>query len=214
MSNNKALKQVLKEELEQLKDFDVADINNLDWNNMGSWPLIGRAVFMLLVFVLILIVGYFLLLKDEQMMLTQKINQEKQLKQEYKTKVFKVANIGQYREQMDEIQKNLYQLLEQLPLAKEIPGLIDDISRSAFDGGLELKSINPQNNIERSYYLELPIKIQVAGGYHELATFVSNVSALSRIVTLHDFTITQMNNSNMLNMQVTAKTYQYQEGKK
>lgn len=214
MSETKDFKQLLKEEMENVKNFDLADINNLDWNNMGSWPLIGRGLFLLLVFVLILVVGYMLLLKDKQETLTQKQNQEQQLRQEYKSKVFKVANIEQYRRQMDEVQKNLYKLLEQLPLAKEIPGLIDDISRSAFEGGLELKSIDPKTNIARSYYLELPINIRVSGGYHELATFVSNVSALPRIVTLHDFNITRAANSNLLNMQVTAKTYQYKEGKK
>lgn len=214
MSNTKSFKQVWREEFDRARNFDFADINNLDWNNMGSWPLIGRAVFLLLVFVLIIGLGYWFLVNDQQTLLSQEQNQEISLKQEYEDKVFKVANIDVYRAQMDEIQKNLYRLLEQLPLAKEIPSLIDDISGSAYEGGLDLKSINPQTVVSRNYYLESPIQINVEGGYHELGTFVSSVSALPRIVTLHDFRITSSEKSEVLNMQILAKTYQYKEEKK
>lgn len=214
MSDTKSFKQVWKEEFEKARDFDVSDINNLDWNNMGSWPLIGRTVFLLLVFVLIIALGYWFLLNDQRKVLVQKQNQEISLKREYEDKVFKVANIDLYRAQMDEIQKNLYRLLEQLPLAKEIPSLIDDISGSAYEGGLDLKSIDPQAVVSRNYYLESPIQINVEGGYHELATFVSSVSALPRIVTLHDFLITSSAKSQLLNMKILAKTYQYKEEKK
>lgn len=214
MSDAKTFKQVWNEELEKARDFDLADLNNLDWNNMGSWPLIGRMVFLLLVFILIIGLGYWFLLNDQQKLLSQKQNEEISLKREYEDKVFKVANIDLYRAQMDEIQKNLYRLLEQLPLAKEIPSLIDDISSSAYEGGLDLKSINPQSVVSRNYYIESPIKINVEGGYHELASFVSSVSALPRIVTLHDFYITSSDKSELLNMQILAKTYQYKEEKK
>lgn len=214
MSENKTVKQVWSEELDKARNFDLADINNLDWNNMGSWPLIGRTIFLLLVFVLIIGLGYWFLLNDQQKLLDQKQNEEISLKKQYEDKVFKVANIDLYRAQMDEIQKNLYRLLEQLPLAKEIPSLIDDISGSAYEGGLNLKSINPQSVVSRNYYLESPIQINVEGGYHELGTFVSSVSALPRIVTLHDFSITSSDKSEILNMKILAKTYQYKEEKK
>lgn len=214
MSNNKkSLKQTLTEEIESLRDFDLADINNLDWNNMGSWPLIGRAFFLVLVFSAIVAAGYWLLIDDQKKILEQKAQEEIRLKKEYEAKVFSVANIELYREQMDEIQANLYRLLRQLPLAKETPRLIDDISRSAFEGGLELKTIDPKQPISKDYYVELPIEVQVSGGYHELATFVSNVSALPRIVTLHDFRISSSSDSNVLNMQIIAKTYQYKGDK-
>lgn len=210
MSNDKkSLKQTLEKEFGMLKEFDLADINNLDWNNMGSWPLIGRSFFLVLIFAAILALGYWLFIDDQKKILEQKVQEEQRLKKEYEAKVFSVANIELYREQMDEIQANLYRLLRQLPLAKETPRLIDDISRSAFEGGLELKAINPNSPIGKDYYLELPIEIQVAGGYHELATFVSNISALPRIVTLHDFTISSSSNTGVLNMQILAKTYQY-----
>lgn len=211
--NKKGLKQTLAEEFASLKDFELADINNLDWNNMGSWPLIGRTFFLVLIFISMIALGYWLLIKEQKNILDRKVQEEHRLKKEYEAKVFSVANIELYREQMDEIQANLYRLLRQLPLAKETPRLIDDISRSAFEGGLELKSINPQATVSKDYYIELPINIHVAGGYHELATFVSNVSALPRIVTLHDFTISSSSDANVLNMQILAKTYQYKEGK-
>ncbi|MGV3591606.1 MAG: type 4a pilus biogenesis protein PilO, partial [Gammaproteobacteria bacterium] len=58
-----------------------------------------------------------------------------------------------------------------------------------------------------------PITIEVVGGYHDFGSFVSGVASLSRIVTLHDFTI-EANPANRadLNMTITARTYRYNGG--
>ena len=62
-------------------------------------------------------------------------------------------------------------------------------------------------------YIELPIQISVVGGYHDLATFVSGVSSLPRIVTLHDFEIKPVapGSTSKLRMSILAKTYRYND---
>lgn len=101
-------------------------------------------------------------------------------------------------------------LLKQLPRDTEVPGLIDDISAAALGAGLSLNVMNPQAMVRTEFYSELPINMEVVGGYHEMGAFVSAVAALPRIVTLHDFTIARMNNENKdLKMNILAKTYQY-----
>ena len=56
-------------------------------------------------------------------------------------------------------------------------------------------------------------RIGVWGEYHEFGKFVSDVASLPRIVTLHDFTISPVKNTETkqesLMMQATAKTYRY-----
>jgi len=65
----------------------------------------------------------------------------------------------------------------------------------------------------KQFYVELPINIVVRGSYHDLATFVSGVAGLPRIVTLGDFTIKPVsgNNPDLLAMNIVAKTYRYND---
>jgi type IV pilus assembly protein PilO len=48
----------------------------------------------------------------------------------------------------------------------------------------------------------------VTGGYHDVAAFVSDVSKLSRIVTIHDIAM-QPAKDGVLAMDATVKTYRY-----
>jgi type IV pilus assembly protein PilO len=99
--------------------------------------------------------------------------------------------------------------LKQLPKDTEVPGLIDDISAAALNAGLDLKQIDPADMLKTEFYKELPINIEVSGGYHEMGAFVSGVASLPRIVTLHDFNIVKTNGQDRLSMEIQAKTYQY-----
>ncbi|WP_221795786.1 type 4a pilus biogenesis protein PilO [Oceanobacter mangrovi] len=200
--------------LEKAKQFDVNDLNEIDWNNMGGWPLGGKVFFCLLVFVAVIVGGYFLLVKDTSLSLDNAVAQESKLKQDIERKAFKVANLDAYREQLAEMQDSFGSLLKQLPKDTEVPGLIDDISATALGAGLKLNAISPQPVKKTEFYNELPITVEVAGGYHEMGAFVSGVAALPRIVTLHDFSITKGKSSTdeSLSMKILAKTYQYGGG--
>ena len=101
-------------------------------------------------------------------------------------------------------------LLRQLPSDTEVPGLLEDITSTGIGAGLEFDSINLQPEIQREYYIELPIQISVRGSYHELGGFVSGVAGLPRIVTLHDFQI-QPVGGDQLDMNILAKTYRYRD---
>ena len=87
--------------------------------------------------------------------------------------------------------------------------MIDDISATALNAGLDLKKIDPSDMVSSEFYKELPINIEVSGGYHEMGAFVSGVASLPRIVTLHDFSISKGDRQEQLSMKILAKTYQY-----
>jgi type IV pilus assembly protein PilO len=126
-----------------------------------------------------------------------------------------VANIDAFREQMVEMQKSFGALLKQLPAKTEVPGLLEDITNTGLGSGLEIKSIQLKPEVSKEFYVELPMEIEVAGTYHDIASFVSGVASLPRIVTLHDMNIsyeaskTDKINSENLIMTVAAKTYRY-----
>lgn len=199
----------LSETLESLKNFDV---NDLDFNNAGIWPMPVKLIFLALVFALVLGGGYWFFIKDLYVQVERVAETEQELREEYEEKAHRVANLDRYKEQMVEMEETFGALVRQLPSDTEVPGLLEDITNTALGSGLNMQEFALQEEVEQDFYVELPINIQVRGTYHELASFVSSVAGLPRIVTLHDFTISRPDKGDDLNMQMVAKTYRYRAG--
>ena len=201
----------LQDSLDQLKDLDVS---SLDVNNIGSWPAAIKVILMLLLFAAVLGGGYFLHITDKQKQLDEVTQKEERLKKEYERKAEQAANLDAYRQQKQEMEAAFGALLRQLPSDTEVPGLIDDITRTALDNELTIESIDLQPESRSEFYVELPIRIVVEGNYHKIGSFVSSVASLSRIVTLHNFSLRPQNQDGgvgMLKMEILAKTYRYLE---
>lgn len=198
----------LQDTLEQLRSFDVGD---LDVNNIGSWPTPVKAIILVLILALVLALGYFFYLTDKQKELEAAEKQEQGLRSEYESKAFQAANLEEYRRQKEEMEASFGALLRQLPSDTEVPGLIEDITTTALDNELTIASIDLQTERKAEFYVELPITITVSGSYHDLGAFVSGVANLSRIVTLHDFTIKPEGAPSDLKMTILAKTYRYMD---
>lgn len=192
--------------IDQLRNFDFAD---LDFNNIGSWPMAIKAVLMVLVMAVVLGGGYYFYLTDKQQELERAASREQELRQDFESKSFRAANLEAYREQKVEMEQQFEGLLRQLPSDTEVPGLLEDITRQALSNELTIGSIDLQDERPTEFYVELPIEIVVEGNYHRLGAFVSGVANLSRIVTLHDFTIEPQASPERLKMKILAKTYRY-----
>ncbi|MCA6126409.1 MULTISPECIES: type 4a pilus biogenesis protein PilO [Thalassolituus] len=193
----------------KLNEIQLDDINNIDWNNTGSWPLLGKVALSVVLFFAVCAGMYFLMVQEDTLALDREQKKELALKKDFESKAFRVANLAEYKAQMAEMEFSFGSLLKQLPRDTEVPGLIDDISAAALNAGLQLNAIDPQKMQKTEFYNELPIDIEVVGDYHEMGAFVSGVASLPRIVTLHDFSVERKNNSSDLSMKILAKTYQY-----
>lgn len=200
----------LAQSLEGLRKIDLAD---LDLNNLGSWPAAVKVISAVLLAVVTLVMGYQFLIKDSQTQLEEQRSLETTLKEQFSSKAFQAANLEAYRAQLVLMEESFGAMLRQLPGDTEVPGLLEDVTRAGLGSGLEFEEIRLQPEVAQQFYIELPIKISVVGGYHELATFVSGVASLPRIVTLHDFEIkpVQEGRASKLRMGITAKTYRYND---
>jgi type IV pilus assembly protein PilO len=143
--------------------------------------------------------------------LKKEIAKESGLKAVYEEKAFQVANLAALRKQMEDVEDKFTELKKQLPTEKEVPGLLDDITNLGTDSGLDIGSIKLTAESKKEFYIELPININVSGSYHQLGQFVSGIAGLPRIVTLHDYTIKPSGTT--VSMQISAKTYRYDETK-
>ena len=194
-----------KDSLNELQEIDFAD---LDIQQIGVWPGSLKTILLVLVLILILALGYFFKIKEMSQQHSVAAKKELKLLEQYENKAFQAANLDAYRQQMIELDETFGALLKQLPKDTEVPSLLEDITEVAYGSGLSMKSISLQPERASEFYIELPIKIDVTGDYHDFGSFVSGVAALPRIVTLHDYSITQTNGT-LLNLVIEAKTYRY-----
>jgi type IV pilus assembly protein PilO len=194
---------------DSLKSLREVNLSDLTLDNIGSWPMAIKVVVWALVFGLVCFLGWNYHLKGLREQLLAVRTAETQLREEYRLKAFQVANLEALKAQLAEMEEQFGALLSQLPKDTEVPGLLEDITEKGTDAGLAFDSIALEGERAAEFYVELPININVKGGYHDLGGFASGVAGLPRIVTLHDFAITPGGNSGELSMRIQAKTYRY-----
>ena len=189
------------------------ELQSLDPREPGRWPLpirIGAIVIFLVVLTGAL--GYFFVWSNEEPVLDQYQQEEQKLRQEFRTKHSKAANLAIYKQQLADIERSFGALLRQLPGRTEVPNLLVEISQTGLGAGLQEKLFQPGEEVKRDFYAELPIKIRLSGSYHQFGQFVSDIAALPRIVTLHDVQIVpdgKTSGYDSLTLDLTAKTYRY-----
>lgn len=187
---------------------NLNELNELDFQDMGNWPLPAKVMAIILICAVILFAGYWFDTKDQQDEIDRLVQKEQKLQQDFKTNARKAANLELYKQQMTDMQQSFGAMLKQLPSKTEVAELLVDISQTGLASGLEFELFQPAAEIPKEFYAELPIKLRVTGQYHEFGNFVSGVAALPRIVTLHDFSI-KPDKDGKLVMEATAKTYRY-----
>lgn len=190
----------------------VEELQSLDINDVGRWPLAFRLGVIAIVFLVVLGLGiYWFIIQDKAPQLSRVQQEEQELRVTFENKQRKAANYDAYKAQLSQIEQSFGTMLRQLPGKTEIPSLIVDISQTGLAAGLQEKLFVPQAEVPKDFYAEKPIKIRLTGGYHEIGNFVSGIAALPRIVTLHDIVITREKDQEYdgLSMEVTAKTYRY-----
>ena len=186
----------------------LEDLNNLDPNNVGAWPIPVKAAVIVIVCIIVLLLGYFLDIKGEQEKLERAKRTELQLKTDFETKQSKAASLDKYKAQMKEMETSFGTMLRQLPSKTEVEELLVDISQTGLASGVEFQLFKPQGEKFIDFYAEFPISMKLTGTYHQFGDFVSGVAALPRIVTLHNISISPGKDGKLI-MEVMAKTYRY-----
>jgi len=190
------------------------DLNNLDFSNIGSWPVAVKGVLIAVVAIGVLALGYFLDIQAQQENLDRITNEEKRLKEDFEFKQAKAANLEAYKAQMVEMEDSFGAMIRQLPSKTEVEDLLVDISQTGLASGIEFQLFKPLAEKHIEFYAELPITLKMTGTYHQFGEFVSGIAALPRIVTLENISIAggkgkKGKKKDLLTMDVTAKTYRY-----
>lgn len=185
---------------------------NWDINSAGNWPTPLKIIVILIFAALTAAAGVYFITVPQLDELDVLEKQEESLKSAFEVKQKKAVNLQDYRDQLDQIEASLGEMLKQMPTKAEVASLLVDISQTGLASGLEFKLFQPSSEVNKEFYSELPIGIQVVGKYEELGLFVSGLASLPRIVTVHDVVMSPLGKEGKDGMSMSATIKTYNEG--
>ncbi len=203
-----AVANLKKVDFQQIAD----DFKRLNNNDPGTWPLIPKLAILLCVLLVIVVVGWWSLWRDQLVALEEAEAKEVRLKEEFLGKKRQAVNLDLYRQQLEEIDKSFGALLKQLPNKNEVDSLLVEVNQAGLGRGLQFELFKPAAEVVKDFYAELPIDVKINGTYHDLGAFAADVAKLPRIVTLNNINLSvpaDSKSSGRLNMDMQVKTFRY-----
>jgi type IV pilus assembly protein PilO len=132
-----------------------------------------------------------------------------------------VKDLKQKKKELDKIEAELVVMTAQLkgleaiiPQRKEQADILRQIQQLAYDARLDVMNFAQQKEVNREFYAEWPINIQVTGTYHNLGLYFDRLSQYSRLFSVDRFSIKAVNRqTDLLTVSAnwTAKTYLFLE---
>ena len=184
------------------------ELNKLDLKTLADWPLPTKLAALAILFVAVVAAGWWFDWRGGMETLDAAKQKETELRSVFTTKKNQAINLDAYKKQLADIEQSFGALLKQLPNKQEMDALITDVNQAGLGRGLQFDLFRPNAETVSEFYAETPINVKVSGGYHDIAAFVSDVSKLSRIVTLQDISL-EPAKEGVLNMDAVVKTYRY-----
>jgi type IV pilus assembly protein PilO len=186
----------------------------LDPKRIGGAPILIKLGVLLIVLVVIVALSWYFDWQEQLDKIQAETNKEEGLRKTFLEKKSEAINLPLYQKQLEDIEKQFGALLKQLPGKSEMDALLTDINQAGLGRGLQFELFRPAGSeTRRDFYAELPISIRVTGSYHDMGAFASDISKLSRIVTLENISLAPIaakgGAGGALAMDATAKTFRY-----
>ena len=166
----------------------IADFQNLNPRDVGAWPVAPRATVLVVLFVLILLAGWWFYWDDQLVSLREKQETELRLRDEFVRKKAQAINLDLYVQRLSDIDLAFGALLKQLPNKAEVESLLVEINQAGMGRGLQFDLFKPGPEQVRDFYAELPITVRLTGTYHDFGAFAGDIGKLSRISLVMDAT--------------------------
>ena len=187
-----------------------AQFDSLNPKEPGQWPLLPKALAWVAAGVAALALGWFGMVSGAADELDAALKIEPGLKEDFRAKLRQAVNLSELRKQKQQVQEYVIQLERQLPGKAEMDALLSDINQAGIGRGLQFELFRPGQVEIKDYYAVLPITLRVSGRFHDIGAFTADVANLSRVVTLHNLTISPGKDAGgALTMDAVARTYRY-----
>jgi type IV pilus assembly protein PilO len=189
-----ASKKSMNVDLNSVFEGAAAQFRGLNPNEPGQWPILPKLATWAVLAAAVVVVGWVMLLSTANDELEAERAKEPALKADYRNKLAQAVNLGELRKQKLQVEEYVTQLEKQLPGKAEMDALLSDINTAGLGRGLQFELFRPGQFVVKDYYV------------------AADVANLSRIVTLHNMNIAaskEKDQSGMLSMEATARTYRY-----
>lgn len=186
----------------------TGQFRDLDPKDPSLWPSIPQYALFVFTSLAVVVLLWFVWLSGSEEALKLEQDKELVLREDYKKKLVKAVNLDALRKQREQVQQYVTQLEKQLPSKAEMDALLSDINQAGLGRSLQFELFRPGQVAVKEYYAELPITLRVAGRYHDIGAFASDIAHLSRIVTLNNLTVGPRGDDT-LTLDATAKTFRY-----
>lgn len=191
------------------------DFKNLELDEIMEWPRLAQGVVLALLFIAIQVVGYCFYLLPKQEQVETMVAKEQELKTELKIKADKAARLPLFTAQMEQISQQYRHLLQQLPEQNELANILASVNEFGIQHQLVISRIEWDNKEHLQFLYRIPLSIELAGNYHDIAMFSQAIAQLPRIIYFeHVDWQRSREDSKLLNVNIQAYTYQYREEEK
>ena len=164
---------------------------------VGTFALIGGGYF------------YFIYLpKSEEL---NRVKQEYQAQSE-KLKIFqsKARALPKWEKKMKEVEAEFNVATKALPDKREIPAMLTGVSKAGSNAGLEFLLFQPEAELNKEFYKEIPLSMKVEGSFHQIADFFFQLAHMNRIINITKMSMDQKKQGpDLIEMSCTAVTYMF-----
>lgn len=188
-------------------------MNNL-LDRLVKLPLGTKLGALLLIGGLLTAANFFLVIDELHTKIEASKAQIRTLEEDLVKKRVIADNLNQYRRDKEVLERRLAEALTELPREAEIDELLRQLNDVGKKSGLEIVSLEPGAESAQTFYAAIPIRMRVAGNYHEIAVFFESVSKLRRIVNISGITFdspTRKNEKVVLGASYQATTFRFIE---
>ncbi len=188
------------------------EVENLPFEKLARLPKVVR--FLLVLIMAGVVVGgyaYFLYMPAKERIEALQV-QEKDLQRKLAQARAVVQNMPKFKEELEVLEGELTYALRQLPDEEQLYVLLNDIDARGKNAGLEFKAFRRQSKVQRDFYAEVPIELELTGSFHDVVTFFDEISRLDRIVNVNELHVKIERESmagTKLEVKGRATTYQF-----
>ncbi|PKG34276.1 type 4a pilus biogenesis protein PilO [Psychrobacter sp. Sarcosine-3u-12] len=219
LSRKKSLIKTKKTAVNPKKQFDLNEFRrsfeSLDSENYGSWPLPVKITVIGFIVALIAALAWALPISSKIDEITAAESQQQTLLDSYREKESRARHLKAYQAQVIQMETEFNTLLDQLPKDTRVSELVEGINMTGVGSNIRFQDISVEPEIENEFFIEQPIRIAALGDYHQFGSFLSGLAALPRIITMHDFEVSNpqptLDVLPELNLVLQTKTYRSKE---
>ncbi len=179
--------------------------------DLKNIPTYAKVIILIVVFLIPVVAFYFLVYSPKSKEIKQLDAAITKIDNEIATAKVKVRRLDELKVENEKLKKQLAELKEQMPEEAEVSILLKQVSDLGLTSGLNILLWKPASKKPdpEGVYVEIPVQVEVLGGYHDLGMFYSHISQLKRIVNISNITIKppQRGTSDLLHASFFASTF-------